>query len=75
MTDTTPPPQVQKMLMHPGVYVVSNSKQSGHYVVVHVSENGDVQQMKFDGRLASDGWRSDVVIRGPLNFDSPVIEP
>lgn len=67
------PTNVQKMIMKPGVYLVSDDR-SSQYFVAHVDENGEVQQMKFDGVLLADGWKQgDYQIRGPLWLDSEPI--
>ncbi len=66
------PVPIQKMLMVPGVYLVSGADDRS-YTVVHVDHQGVCQQMRFDGVLSPDGWVPDVIVRGPLTEDAPIM--
>ena len=63
------PLQIKHMLSKEGVYLVSLPDRIG-YTVVHVDPTGRADQMALDGVLWTDGWRPDVVVRGPLTMDA-----
>lgn len=65
------PATVKKMLQTSGVYLVHDVDNGAFSAPIYVDPELRAWSMKLDMILSNDGWHDRVVVRGPLNLDSP----
>lgn len=70
---TNPPAVVELMLRTPGLYLVGVASAPELVARVWVDDHGHCHQLADDGLLGRDGWRDDTTVRGPINFNTPLM--